>query len=311
MRLDKKQQAARFTRRVLGTRFALLAISLGVLVWGVRTGFTALAEEPQPRVKAVPVQHYFAGQAISPGGTGATPGQVNGIKVAIPVNYQHFSPEYLGESPWIPHGPRPKRTFDSPMRSFSVYVQLPELKPRSPETEVSFQESFKKPDHPWISGHVDVARVGENPPPPGVAIRLLAAHAINGFDPMRKNCRFVRQSELRYGLVEYVTQCPDLEGLLSEVERLGRSREGAFEFYERIYVEANPKEPPVYIRCRYLPPENKKGRGTCKHYFPVSEFRVIGDVSYLTEHLVEWYEIQTKLQKLFASFRVESPNTAP
>lgn len=292
-------------------RLALLLVSVGLLALGVRASLSALADEPRPSGKAVPEQRYFAGQAVSPGGQGATPGRINGIKVAIPVQYQHFGPEYLGESPWIPHRPRPNRTFDSPMRSFSVYVQLPDMKPRGLETEASFQDSFKNIDNLWVSGHVDVATVGENPPPPEVGIRRLAAHVLREYDPMRKNCRFVRQPELRYGLVEYITQCPDLEALLREEERVGRSREGATSFYERIYIEANPRDQPVYIRCGFLPPENKRGLGSCKHYFPVPELNVIGDVSYRTKHLAEWHDIQTKLQKLFASFRVESSDAAP
>lgn len=302
-------QLARPARQTVA-RLALLLVSVGLLAFGVHASLTALADEPRSPGKALG-QHSLSAQTVNPGSAGATPGQVNGIKVAIPLRYQHFSPEYLGESPWIPHAPRPNRTFDSPMRSFSVYVQLPDMKPRGLETETSFQDSFKNIDHLWVSGHVDVAAVGENPPSPEVGIRRLATHVLRKYDPMRKNCRFVRQRELRYGLAEYITQCPDLEALLREEERVGRSREGARWFYERIYIEADPKEQPVYIRCGFLPPENKRGRGSCKHYFPVSELNVIGDVSYRTTHLAEWHDIQTKLQKLFASFRVESLDATP
>lgn len=314
MKLNKRKRGVlRLSRLSHQTvvRLALLLVSVGLFALGIRASFTALADEPRPPGKAVPEQHYFAGQAVSPGGQGATPGRINGIKVAIPQQYQHFSPEYLGESPWIPHGPRPKRTFDSPMRSFSVYVQLPDMKPRSPETEASFLESFKKVDNPWISAGVDVALVGENPPPPEEGIRRLAVHVLRAYDPMRKNCRFVRQPELRYGLAEYVTQCPDLEALLREEERVGRSREGASWFYERIYIEADSKEHPVFIRCGFLPPENKEGLGSCQHYFPVPELKVIGHVTYHTEFLRQWRDTQIKLQKLFVSFRAESSDATP
>ncbi|MBP5997239.1 MAG: hypothetical protein KA535_04745 [Azonexus sp.] len=250
-------------------------------------------------------ERVFHGVPINPFkiGTSARMGAIYGARLSIPAHYLYFPVEYEGDDSWKPSKNKPERTADSEIRAFSVYVQLPDLKPRSPENEASFQQSFKGTGvHDWVMIGVqrsdktpltaEQAKFGSN------GLGRVAARALTIFDA--NNSR--RDKDIPAN-VHFEIEPDQLLGL-TVATPIGTGTNKPAIWNDQLYWVGTPgEEVNTFIKCFSKNYTTKNNPGNCTHEFYVPELNARISVIYKKSHLPQWREIEAKSRKLLLSFR--------
>lgn len=249
-------------------------------------------------------ERSFLGVPISTFKIGTPPriGTIHGMRLSIPAHYLYFPIEYEGEDSWRPSKNIPARTPDSEIRAFSVYVQLPDFKPRSSESEASFQESFKGTSaHDWIL--IGVQRNDKAPDSAELTnfesngLGRVAARALTIFDinnPRRdKNI----PSDLHFNIEQ------DQVIGLNVATPVGTGTNKLSLWNKQLYWNGTPgKEVSTFIRCFNKIATTQNNPGNCTHEFYVAELNARVSAAYKTNHLPQWREIESKSRDLLLSF---------
>jgi hypothetical protein len=228
-------------------------------------------------------------------------GDLGGMKVRIPRHYAEYV-TYDGDPGFGEKrkGPRPERTFDSRLRSFSMDVRFPDMK--GLENTQLREEKRRQPllEQTWISIGINA---GEIYPGDGFLDRKTNGTLFNAYLPEFKgrwDLTYERMTEDEHGLEAWY-----LSGIDPSTGKPARESANTRD----IYIHREPSgNVDTYIRCGR--PSAPRGIGKCILTTSLSpKAQVVVNINFRSGLLPEWKNIQQSVLDLFLSFEVD-PSSA-
>jgi hypothetical protein len=225
-------------------------------------------------------------------------GDLGGMKVRIPRHYAEYV-VYDGDPGFGEKrkGPRPPRTFDSRLRSFSIDVRFPDMK--GLENAQIRKEKRRQPlqETTWISIGINA---GEDYPGDGFLDRQTERRLLQ-FQPHtpegRENWLFTYE---RMPKDEYGLEVWRLSEIAPRTDKLARESSHARDIY--IHRDASGKVD-TFIMCKY--PSVPEGIGKCNagtHLEPKA--KVVVNINFRRGLLPEWQRVRQSARDLLISFEV-------
>ena len=240
-------------------------------------------------------------------------GNINGNAIAVPSNYLKFAFDYKDKSIWEPRKPGDKayadRDYSDALQAIALYIRWPDLLPRSPATEASYQESRKGWDeYSWISIAVTaynkdaVGRdLGWGPVIEGIMTRLESRPHTRHLPPRNEKERWGGYEEV---WLKYVYRGTDANGL-KWAEPVGLGSDLFHTWNMALYWTGDKAGyAGDLIECY----NGKMGHPTqyqeCHHNFNLPEWGASVTVSYPRSWLPDWRVLKEKSKALVLSFQV-------
>lgn len=218
-------------------------------------------------------------------------GNLKGVPVSIPAEYQFFAVNYVGENVWAGIKNKEPATLDTPIESFGIRVRLPDLVPVS---SLELLAEWKKitntsPFYPWINPSVRSLIYDKPPGEWGKAwIGRVIDHGISSANK-GNGWHYERAKEKKMGLVVMNLIGPDPSKYVYENKTLMYDEET---WNTVVFCPAGPRPVPG-------------GKATCEHRFHIHEMNASVTFNFYPEHLEGWRTNQEKITALLRVFVVD------
>lgn len=234
-------------------------------------------------------------------------GHLTGFQVSVPNNYVQykmpFMVEYQDDTPWKARKtPIPERTLNSPIRSLTFYVQLPDFKPLTPEKYASWRASLEELiSQEWIRASFTAGEKYADGTFDHFATRLnriLKGYQEGGFMYPHGRLKYKAEPDYVFGLtVEKPYPVDDTK----------EDRDN-----NHLYYRMEGGSVTTLIICGAGALSAPGGRHTCMHYYSLwPEAAIEGSFLYEPSMLPRWQELEDKAKALLFKFGVGCTADAP
>lgn len=226
-------------------------------------------------------------------------GSIGGVSISIPRGYIYFPIDYIGEDIWSGKRLAEKPTLDTPISTFSLMVRLPDMSPRTPETEAERSEAIRRVNSKnWIDVQVEGHRGKDETP----WAKAVTGRIQEGVKAEKRIGWHYEKSGSKFGLVEEV-----LVGAPQDI------REKSWQLDRNLMYDEGTWS--TYIQCNTNELKHRM-RQRCRQAFSLKpKINAHVTVNYDGEHLKDWKIIQVKLSQLIYGFtvpeRTPQPNVIP